>query len=293
MAPEYDSDRARNEHRYERLTWPELNGAIKQEKVIVLPVGSIEQHGYHLPLDVDVRLASSVALEAGRRSPENFLVMPAINYGYCHHVMDFPGTINVEPSTFVKLLIDVTRSVAHHGFKKIVLLNGHGSNYHLVEQAGRQTNLQTDAACCTLSWWQLVAEYWNQEVRESGPGGCAHACELETSVYLHLDIDGVRQDRIKGALPSFVTDVPGGNLWQWIDLTLGAGPASIVDWTSSYSETGAFGAPELATKEKGELAFEHAVNRLIDLVTWLKHRPADIRRDHHNAPSSKTLTFGF
>jgi len=293
MVFECDPEMVKNEYRYERLTWPEMNSAIEQEKVIVLPIGSIEQHGHHLPIDVDVRLASSIALEAGRRAPEDLLVMPAVHYGYCHHVMDFPGTINVEPSTFVNLLMDITRSVAYHGFKNIVLLNGHGSNYHLVEQAGRQTNLQTFAVCCTLSWWQLVAEYWNREVRESGPGGCAHACELETSVYLHLDPDGVRRDRIKGALPSFVTDVPGGDQWQWIDLTLGAGPASIVDWTSSYSETGAFGAPELATKEKGQLAFEHTVNRVIDLARWLKNRPEDVRRDQHTTPPTTSLRFGF
>jgi len=293
MRPNVNSEDVKNEYRYEHLSWPEISVAVEQQKVIVLPIGSIEQHGYHLPLDVDVRLASSVALEAGKRSPENVLVMPPINYGYCHHVMDFPGTITIEPSTFIRLLIDVTKSVAYHGFKNIILLNGHGSNYHLVDQAGRQTNLQTNAVCCTLSWWQLVAEYWNREVRESGPGGCAHACELETSVYLHLDAEGVRQDRIEGALPGFVTDIPGGDEWQWVDLTLGAGPASIIDWTSTYSETGSFGSPELATEEKGRLVFDHAVSRLIDLVSWLQSRPEDVRNDYRHSRPETMPPFGF
>ena len=111
------------------------------------------------------------------------LVMPPVSYGYCHHVMDFPGTISIQPSTFVSMLIDIGTSVAYHGFERIILLNGHGSNAHLIDQAGRQINLTTPATCLTISWWDLIAEYWNDEVRESGPGGCAHACELETSMY--------------------------------------------------------------------------------------------------------------
>jgi creatinine amidohydrolase len=282
-----------NEYRYERLTWPEINTAVDQQKVIVLPIGSVEQHGYHLPIDVDVRIASSIALEAGKRSPEDFLVMPPVTFGYCHHVMDFPGTISIEPSTFVKVLMDIARSVAHHGFRRIIMINGHGSNAHLVDQAGRQTNLQTDAMCCTLSWWQLIAKYWNDEVRESGPGGSAHACELETSVYLHLDAAAVRRDRISGALPEFVTAVPGGDKWQWVDLTLGAGPASIIDWTSSYSESGSFGAPELATEEKGRLVFDRAVDELIELGKWMRARPDDTRRDHHHQLPKSDPPFGF
>ncbi len=283
----------RRNHRYERLTWPEINEAVRQEKVVILPVGSTEQHGYHLPLDVDAKLAGSVALAAGERSPEDMLVLPTVDYGYCHHVMDFPGTINISPTTFVNLLLDITRSIAYHGFKRIVIVNGHGSNHPLVEQVGRQTILQTDALCCTLSWWQLVATKWNAEIRESGLGGCAHACELETSMYLHLDPEGVHADRVEGALPEFVTHVPGGEEWSWLDLTMGAGPAGIIGWTSSYSETGAIGAPELATAEKGQLVFDHAVERFVSLVRWLRSRPIDQRREHHPSLPTFDLPFEF
>ena len=286
-------DDVRLQHRYEKLTWPEINEAVAQRKVIVLPVGSIEQHGHHLPLDVDSRLAHSVCDAAGAAAPELMLVMPPVTYGYCNHVMDFPGTITVQPNTFVNLLLDITRSVAYHGFKRIILVNGHGSNHPLVEQAGRQTNLQTDALCCTLSWWRLVADYWNKEVRESGPGGCAHACELETSMYLAIDPDGVRQDRVRGALPSYVTDVPDGDVWSWNDLTLGSGPATIIGWTSGYSDTGSFGAPELATAEKGDRVFAHATERLVALARWLRDRPIEPRQDLHAAPPTFPSPFGW
>ena len=290
---EVDVEAVRRQHRYKLLSWPEINEAVRQEKVVVLPVGSTEQHGYHLPLDVDAKLAASVVLTAGERTPEEMLVLPSVAYGYCHHVMDFPGTINVSPTTFVNLLLDITRSVAYHGFKRIMIVNGHGSNHPLVEQVGRQTILQTDAICATLSWWQLVAAKWNAEIRESGAGGCAHACELETSMYLHLDRDGVRQDRMEGALPDFVTNIPGGEDWSWLDLTMGAGPAGIIGWTSSYSKTGAIGAPEFATPEKGQLVFDHAVDRLVALVRWLRTRPIDQRREHHADLPTIDLPFGF
>ncbi|MEX2534595.1 MAG: creatininase family protein [Trueperaceae bacterium] len=284
---------AAQEYRYEALTWPELNEAIAQAKVIVLPVGSTEQHGHHLPQDVDTKLASAVAFEAARRSPEQALVLPPVSYGYTHHVMDFPGTINIEPSTFVRFLLDITRSVAYHGFKKIIIINGHGSNHPLVEQAGRQTNLQTDALCLTLSWWNLISQYWNEEVRTSViPGGCAHACELETSMYLHIDGDSVRVDRTAGNIPDYMR-LPGGDKWQYVDLTAGTGPATIVDWTSGYTETGAFGEPEKATAEKGKLVFERAVSELNELIDWFRQRETLPRRSKHGQIPTFTLPFKF
>lgn len=287
-----DRDFVRGEHRYELLTWPEINEAVAQEKVVVLPIGSVEQHGHHLPLDVDVKLASSVCDAAGERAPETMLVLPPVSYGYTHHVMDFPGTINISPVTFVNMLIDIGTSVAYHGFRRIVMVNGHGSNHPLVEQAGRQITLTTGALCLNISWWQLIAEYWNEEVRESGPGGCAHACELETSMYMHVDPEGVRRDRIKGAPPDYL-DLEGGPEWQKVDLTLGSGPATIVEWTSCTSETGAFGAPELATDEKGRLVFERSAERLAEMVAWFRTRPDLARRDRHTEPPSVELPFGF
>lgn len=291
--PSNERTTASREYRYERLTWPEINEAVDLEKVVVLPLGSTEQHGYHLPLDVDTKRASSVVEEAARRALESMLVLPPVAYGYTHHVMDFPGTINVEPSHLVGFLLDITRSVAHHGFRRIIIVNGHGSNHPLMEQVGRQTNLQTDALCLTLSWWSLVAKYWNEEVRTSvNPGGSAHAGELETSMYLHVDGDAVRLDRVEGDLPDYMK-LPGGDRWQYVDLTGGSGPATIVEWTSSYSESGAFGRPQEATAEKGRLAFERAVSEFAEMVAWFRARPAPPRRPKRVASANRDLPFGF
>ncbi len=290
--PSPTRDAVAREYRYEFLTWPAINEAVALGKVIVLPVGSTEQHGHHLPLDVDAKLSGAVAYEAARRSPEDVLVLPPVAYGYCHHVMDFPGTINIEPSTFVRFLLDITRSVAYHGFKRIVILNGHGSNHPLVEEVGRQTILQTDALCLTLSWWQLVADYWNRELRTSvTPGGCAHACELETSMYLHVDGGRVRTGEIHSELAEFMS-LPGAAAWHYTDLTAGS-PATIVEWTSTYTQTGVIGEAEKATPEKGRRVFEHAVTQMIDMVRWFRTRPRPPRREHHTAPPTFPLPFGW
>ena len=89
------------------------------------------------------------------------------------------------------------------------------------------------------------------------------------------------------------TDIPDGETWSWNDLTLGHGPATIVSWTSSYSDTGSFGAPELATAEKGDRVFAHAVEHLVALATWMRDRPKEERQDLHATPPTFPLPFAW
>ena len=86
--------RAATEYRYEKLTWPEINDAVDLGKVCILPCGAVEQHGPHLPLDVDLVCPGGIAKGAGMAMPDKILVLPIVAYGYTGHVMDFPGTIN-------------------------------------------------------------------------------------------------------------------------------------------------------------------------------------------------------
>src|SRR5262249_56551461 len=95
------STKSSTEYRYNRLTWPEMNEAIAAQKLVILPTASTEQHGKHLPLDVDLFLCESVCLEVGRRAAGSVLVLPPIAYGLNLHHIDFPGTIHIEPETFI------------------------------------------------------------------------------------------------------------------------------------------------------------------------------------------------
>ena len=283
--------RAATEYRYEKLTWPEINDAIDLGKVCIVPCGAVEQHGPHLPLDVDLVCPGGIAKGAGMAIPDKLLVLPIVAYGYTGHVMDFPGTINNDFEHFMHHVLDITKSLAYHGFKKIILLNGHGSNWPNLDLVARRTNLETDAECVPICWWQLLMvdpaflKGWRQS---KFPGGCAHACELETSLYLYLDGDNVRKDLIKNGDISFNND---NSPFNWVDL-MGAGPATCISWTSSYSDTGVLGQPEFATAEKGKQAYEEAVKQLCRYVNYFHPRPKDVRKDRHRKPPTMPIPWG-
>jgi creatinine amidohydrolase len=286
-----EAPRALREYRYEKLTWPDVNDAVASNQVCILPCGSVEQHGPHLPLDVDIVCPAGIAAGCGRRMPERVLVLPVLAYGFTAHVMDFPGTINTNYDHFIDQILDVTRSLAYHGFKKIILLNGHGSNTPCLDLAARRTNLETDAECCAISWWTLltVDRTFLPQWRESRfPGGCAHACELETSVYMHLDHEQVRTEEIRNGAIAFNEGAPE---FAWLDL-FAAGPAGWVPWTSAYCAEGVMGDAELATPEKGRAAYEEAVRQLGRLVDWFGRRPPDRRRSLHREPPTIPMPWG-
>ncbi len=274
---------------YADLTWPEVNEAVELGKVILLPVGTVEQHGQHLPLDVDNLLSTSVCLEAGRRAPEQILVAPSIPYGFNIHAMDFPGTIHVAYDHFVEYCLDVVKSFAYHGFKRIAIVDGHGSNEPLLGFVGRRAILETDAVVASFMWWNLLRTdpRFVPSFRESVfPGGCAHSCEVETSMYLHLNGSKVHTDKIQDHIAWY--NAQGATGFQWVD-AFGSGPVSIVDWTSTYTPNGVMGQPSLATAEKGKRIFEEAVTRLVQFAREFQKRERPPRVDHHTVPPTSPL----
>ena len=266
--------------RYEKLTWPEINDAIAANRVVVCPVGSTEQHGPHLPLDVDVVCPCGIAAAAAHLIPEQVLVMPPVVHGYAAHVMDFPGTTNIHWRHFIDGIVDIGASLAYHGFKKIVFLNGHGSNAPNLDLAARRVNLETDAECIACSWWNLltVDPDFLPGWRESRfPGGIAHACELETSVYLHLDEDNVRKDRI---VDGDIAYHRYGSDFRYTDL-FGHGPGTPISWTAAYSDSGVLGQATLATRDKGRRAVAEAARQLARMLAEFRELDKPPRGDRH------------
>src|ERR1051325_3206797 len=283
--------RAATEYRYEKLTWPEINDAVDMGKVCILPCGAVEQHGPHLPLDVDLICPGGIAKGAGQAMADKLLVLPIVAYGYTGHVMDFPGTLNNDFEHFIHHVLDITKSLAYHGFKKIILLNGHGSNWPNLDLVARRTNLETAAECVRICWWQLlmVDKAFMPSWRESKfPGGCAHACELETSLYLYLDGDNARKDKIRSDVISFNEE---NSPFNWVDL-VAAGPETVISRTRTYTETGVLGEPSKATAEKGRVAYEEAVKQLVRFVKWFRDRPIDQRRNRHRQPPTMPMPWG-
>jgi creatinine amidohydrolase len=267
-----------SEYRYNRLSWPEMNEAIAAQKLVILPTGSTEQHGPHLPLDVDVFLCESVCLEVGRRAAERVLVLPPIAYGLNLHHIDFPGTIHIEPETFIAFCLNITKSVAYHGFQRILLVNGHGSNAPLIDLVARKTVLETPALCFATGYYLFLQDAL-ASVRESKVA--AHADEMETSLYLHLAPERVRME-------AAVEDNDRAGRFVSSDST-GNYPVRFNDYWGRWTRTGVHGDPTKATAEKGKLLFEAAVAGLLQLVEELRAWPVARRQDMHTQPVQSTI----
>jgi creatinine amidohydrolase len=258
---------------YEHHTWPELGEIAKEQPVVVLPVGSVEDHGTHLPLDTDNFLIWSICEAAAQRSAGDILLLPPVSYGFETHHMDFPGTIDIKPEHLLNFVLDITKSVAHHGFKRILIADGHGSNMPILDLVARQTVVQTDSLCAAFIWPSLVAKEI-AKVRESERGGMAHACELETSVYLYLDRQRVQFEKATKEI-----GMPASE-FIWMDL-LESSPVLLMDQWSRFSKSATSGDPTLATAKKGEIIFEAVVDALVRLAREFKNRPREDRRDFH------------
>ena len=268
--------KATTEYRYNRLTWAEMNDAIAAEKVVILPTGSTEQHGRHMPLDVDLFLAESVSLEVGRRAADRVLVLPAIPYGLNKHHIDFPGTIHIESQVYIDFCLNVLKSVAYHGFKKMLIVNGHGSNTPQNDIIARRTVLETNALCVAVNYINLALEDF-ATVQDTPV--VAHADEFETSLYLYLDESRVQMDKAGAS-----DDVMGTYFSS--DST---GVARFNDFWGRWTDLGVHGDARTATAAKGEVIFESAVGHLITLVDELRAWPIAERKDMHAQPADTSI----
>jgi creatinine amidohydrolase len=127
---------------YARLTWPEVAALAREDRVCLIPVATLEDHGHHLPIDADLRIVEEICTRAADEAPDEVVLLPSIPHGYSPHHMDFPGPITIGWETFTRYLVDVGTSLARHGFRRILYLNGHGSNQNLVEMAARLVTVE-------------------------------------------------------------------------------------------------------------------------------------------------------
>jgi creatinine amidohydrolase len=264
-----------NKFRYEEFTWPEIREAVAENRVAVLPVGTIEQHGPHLPLVTDVLCATEIARRAVEAMPREAVLLPSVFYAFNEHHLDFPGTIAVEGDTFIKYVTDIGKSLAHHGFRKILLVNGHGSNVPFLDICARNITNHSAAICAMIPWWSLVPKPLFAELRESAfPGGMAHGCELETSVLLYLRGDLVQMEKAEPDFP------PTRSEFFYWDLQTPS-PVFFQEFFSRYSKTGTSGDPTKASQEKGRRFVEAVVENMVRLIRELRDKEIGERVDHH------------
>ena len=247
---------------YDQHTWPEVRDLPKGDLVAVIPVGAIEQHGHHLHLDTDNVLVWNVCIEAAKRAPDDIVLLPLVPYGSCEMTADYPGTVSIETNTLVNYLYDIVKSLAKHGFSKVLIVNGHGGNRFVVEMVARRANAELGITCAAMSYWNLVAKEV-RELRDSEPGGIFHACEMETSLYLHLDSSKVQMKKAVKDMDYPITEFFGLDFAKPV-------VASYTPMFSTFSKTGVVGDPTVATKEKGQKWLDSVATRLVEFVREFK-----------------------
>jgi creatinine amidohydrolase len=250
------------------LTWPEVKELPWDDLVVIFPTGSFEQHGLHLPLTTDTDIADAIGKRIEQGMPDKVLLLPTLWPGHSTHHMHFPGTLDVPQMPYIQMVCSLCSSIAAMGGRKIFLLNGHGGNDVPLRAALRELKTSTrdvpGVRFVYASYWTIAAKTI-REVRESGFGGINHACEMETSIMLHLCPQRVKMERAKRDGPTH-TDA-----YRKADMQYGR-PVYFVNEFHEVSETGVVGDPTLATAEKGKRFLDGIVAEVTAFVeafgTW-------------------------
>ena len=233
----------------------ELLTALERRPVVIVPVGSIEQHGPHCPQDVDISIPYHLALAAADTIAEfPVLVAPPVMFGFTHYNMGEVGTITLSLETFIDVLCDVSRSIWANGFHRIVLLNGHGGN--------EQPTWSAAVKLAEEDIWPLALTYWNMATAElqawsdADDGSIGHGGEWETSLQLFLRPRLVDMSRA-------VKD-------EW-RLKFSGEVGTFARFPERRREMahGVMGDPRVASEGKGERLFAVLVERLVALCREL------------------------
>jgi creatinine amidohydrolase len=242
----------------QEMTWPEVSD-LSRDTPVVFPVAALEQHGRHMPLFTDSLLLGEVVRRAAERFEDRVVFAPLQWLGNSDHHLDFAGTLSAAPRVYLDMLNGLLENVIGHGFRRLVLLNGHGGNIVPIQQTvfevRQRHRTRDDLLLLGAAYWALGARPHEADSR-IGQDRMGHACEWETSMMLRLDPRLVRD------LPA-VEPVPFGNPFE---------PASRGWVTRERSLPGHIGDPRGATAEKGETLFrlfaDDVVALLDRVVAW-------------------------
>ncbi len=234
----------------------------EKEKVMLVPFGQTEQHAYHLPLSTDTICIEAISKGTAARMPAKALALPTFPYGVSTHRRSFAGTTSMQGRTFEDLCIAIADELIRQDYQMLYYLSGHGGNVSFLVNAIKYIGERHPEAFCATTWLYLSGPKGQEALarhRQSKIGGMGHACELETSLLLHLQPDLVHMDRVVDetefiSTPSYYQDwIEGGSLI--------ANPP----WTDDTT-TGAYGAGSLAKAENGKIWLEAAIDEKVDHV---------------------------
>lgn len=249
---------------WERMTSPEIAQAREDAKgVVVIPIGAVEVHGPHLPVGTDSIETYEIGLRAAKQV--SVVITPLIWVGNSRSFMDFPGTISVNPDTLKNYARDVALSLIYQGFDKLVLLDGHGGNYGILDLLIEEIHLQSEALICHVRVWELATIPKPDGV----PDYDGHGGSSETAVMRVLTSEDVDEDAFIDSPPDIeITDY--GSVFPSPSGSYSKGPAVFPLSMGEMVEHGHHGDPKWGSKERGEELLKVKVEALAEFLRALK-----------------------
>jgi len=255
--PSSPGDRSKS-YLLRELTWPEAEKRLEEVDVALLPVGSIEQHGPHLPLDSDAFDAEYLAHKVAEKcSDPKPLVLPLIPYGVSYHHEGFSGTISISPDTLSQLVYEIGMGAARQGITKLLIINGHGGNSPALNFAAQMINRDAHIFTCVDTGETSDPDV---DALAETPND-VHAGEIETSTTLAVRPDQVRMEKARTFIPQFSS--------RYLNFT----SKRRVNWyahTARISPDGVLGDPTKASRDKGKQIWDLMITNLVELVEDLK-----------------------
>jgi creatinine amidohydrolase len=269
--------------RLDELTTTEAEDVLSETDVALLPTGSTEQHGPGLPLGTDTFTAEAVVDGIER---EDTVILPTIPVGRSDHHRQFPGTLWVEDETFERYIREMTESIASHGVRRVIYVNGHGGNDSALIRAARTVRRNSVAFATPWKWFtaneNANPDVWNELF---GVNYMGHADHAETSNMMALAPELVHEDALEeveaegldGSDEQSSEPSTEDRLLDTVsekELVHGAPISAVID-TLDFAETGAWGRPTRASPEAGEELIERAQRELNSLIDWLAAQELD------------------
>ncbi len=258
-----------SEHFLENLTWPEAAARLRRGvDAVLIPIGSTEQHGRHMPLNTDCFIARSICERAAERAAAeglDLLIAPTLNVTLSWYHMQFPGSMRLSIATFLQVFRDVCDSLVQHGFRNLIAFNGHGGNIaaltvavnHYFETTGRRVFL--------VQWWDLASDVLGQI-----EGPLIHAEEAETSIALALGQRVLMEEAASDAYDRGAAVRAQGFTWTSFGRygMRPSGPGVIVpmDMLRDIAPSGVVGDATRARSETGEKIVEALIPRIVQIA---------------------------
>lgn len=244
------------------MKWSEVEELRKRVDLAILPVGANDNNGMHGPLGTDTIVASGIAKKIGELS--GCLVAPAVPWGNSTVQMGFPGTIHVRCSVLSELIRDICLSLAAHGFRRILIINGHLANNWPINSIGHELR-EEGILMVMIDWWRVM-QHVGMDLAKSKYLPAGHGGEMNTSCVMAFRPDLVDLYKAQKLEPkkSFYSKYMFPHY-----------PRVFVfpDYRRHMGEFGAMGDARLSSKEQGEAIIEKGINFLMELVADMKNEP--------------------